>query len=154
MRFKASEALLGIETSHLTAVPQSLGRFKASEALLGIETVQATPKRACRGIQSLWSPFRDWYPLSISSICNCRVKGFKASEALLGIETAQLHNARVRKYWFKASEALLGIETKNKLFYLIELIRFKASEALLGIETADLMARGSIWGDSKPLKPF
>ncbi len=37
-RFKASEALLGIETNYLKDQEQEKLRFKASEALLGIET--------------------------------------------------------------------------------------------------------------------
>ncbi len=37
-RFKASEALLGIETQDVLSSNQPIAWFKASEALLGIET--------------------------------------------------------------------------------------------------------------------
>ncbi len=85
-------------------------RFKASEALLGIETKLARkiPFSTIK-IQSLWSPFRDW-----NSEFAAGVKAalrFKASEALLGIETLMAILTAKKKLRFKASEALLGIET-------------------------------------------
>ena len=64
--FKASETLLGIETSDTTPSLLKAFRFKASETLLGIETTAY----AAECVQSIQH-------------------GFKASETLLGIETNQ-----------------------------------------------------------------
>ena len=67
LSFKASETLLGIETTLAGEHYLKLKSFKASETLLGIET-------------SL---------LPTSQLCDLR-RGFKASETLLGIETTRL----------------------------------------------------------------
>ena len=64
--FKASETLLGIETSPQDSGISSGYRFKASETLLGIETIHL-PAMSCTSVS------------------------FKASETLLGIETGQVH---------------------------------------------------------------
>ncbi len=129
--FKASEALLGIETRKLNQIGYGSRWFKASEALLGIETWQELQKSN----QPLW---------------------FKASEALLGIETLALTRWAFTVYRFKASEALLGIETKYCQLYRVVFLEiqslwspfrdwnvFGVSIPLLGELT-----------DSKPLKPF
>ncbi len=64
-RFKASETLLGIETSFADRATWTMSGFKASETLLGIET-----PRPRNRLHSL----------------DC----FKASETLLGIETRMI----------------------------------------------------------------
>ncbi len=84
--------------------------FKASETLLGIETTKSifcalVPSR----IQSLWNPFRDWN-FAETAYPRHDYSGFKASETLLGIETST-KNSYTTFAGFKASETLLGIET-------------------------------------------
>ncbi len=135
MGFKASETLLGIETSRKNHKDLVLVWFKASETLLGIETWLLNGDNSYpKLIQSLWNPFRDWNEINPSAIANTFVR-FKASETLLGIETWLTTSLFIFSVWFKASETLLGIETLMSGVYQRRYRGFKASETLLGIET-------------------
>ncbi len=60
--------------------------FKASETLLGIETSNPSDRYfALVKLQSLWNPFRDWNGVLFYRFPSLHC--FKASETLLGIET-------------------------------------------------------------------
>ena len=110
--FKASETLLGIETNPKRRVRVRSVGFKASETLLGIETLTTRSNSAIQSrLQSLWNPFRDWNEWRDEK--NGNVFRFKASETLLGIETNMLGKLAPNSKSFKASETLLGIETKQ-----------------------------------------
>ena len=64
------------------------GCFKASETLLGIETTKnQAPLIRLGRLQSLWNPFRDWNATNRFGEDAEPIMGFKASETLLGIET-------------------------------------------------------------------